>query len=276
MEVKAPAKINLALDIVKKREDGYHELCMIMQTVSLYDTINIEKADKIKISCNDPKIPTNEKNLVYKAADAFFKHENISGGCEIYLKKSIPDGAGLGGGSSDAAETILVLNKLYNTNLTEESMKNIAVKIGADVPFFISKGTCVSKGIGEKLTATENNLKGTVLICKPNFSVSTKWAYENFDLSKKKNYNFKKVLNSVKTGDINCYSKYKFNVFEDVVKKYYPETEEIKKTMLNCGSKAAMMTGSGSAIFGIFDDDKTAETAISSLKKYKCFLTKFI
>ena len=143
MKCFAPAKINLSLDIVGKRSDGYHELCMIMQTVSLFDEIEIEKADEIKVDCNIKEIPTDERNLAYKAALEFFKYTGLKGGCEIYLKKVIPDGAGLGGGSSDAAEIILALNKLYNANLSETQMKEIAVKIGADVPFFIMKGTCV-------------------------------------------------------------------------------------------------------------------------------------
>ncbi len=276
MKCFAPAKINLALDIVKKRSDGYHELCMIMQTISLYDEIETEKSDKTEVWCNKEDIPTDERNLAYKAALEFFKYTGLKGGCKISLKKVIPDGAGLGGGSSDAAEVILSLNKLYETNLSETEMKEIAVKIGADVPFFITKGTCVAKGIGEILTKTENKLKGTVLICKPDFSISTKQSYKNFDISKKKIYNFKEVQKAVESGDILSYKKYKFNVLEDAVAKDYPEIETVKNIMYKSGCDAAMMTGSGSAVFGIFKEKTDAEKAAGDLKNYECFLTNFI
>lgn len=276
MKCFAPAKINLALDVINKRPDGYHNLCMIMQTITLYDEIDIEIADKISIDSNKNDIPLNNKNLAWKAAEAFFEYTKINGGCKIYIKKVIPDGAGLGGGSSDAAEVILALNKLYNANLTYEEMQKIAVKIGADVPFFIVKGCCLAEGTGEILTPVENNCDVNVLIYKPDFSISTKWVYENLNLKNKKTYNLKENLYLLKEGKTDFFRTKMFNVLEGVSIQKYSEIEGIKTTLKNLGADGAMMTGSGSAVFGIFTDEIKAKSAFESLKNNNVFLTKFI
>lgn len=276
MKCFAPAKINLSLDVINKRPDGYHNLCMVMQTISLYDEIDIEIADEITLDSNKKDIPLNNKNLAWKAAEAFFEYTNINGGCKMFIKKVIPDGAGLGGGSSDAAEVILALNKLYDTHLTPEEMQKIAVKIGADCPFFIVKGCCLAEGIGELLTPIENNTKVFVLIYKPDLSISTKWVYENLDLNNKKEYNLKENLRLLKDGNNAFYREKMFNVLEDVSVKKYPEIEYIKTTLKTLGAEGAMMTGSGSAVFGIFSDENKAKTALDTLKNNNVFLTKFI
>ena len=273
MFYKAYAKINLSLDILRKRKDGYHELKMIMQTVSLYDEIYIEKSDTISIECNKDDIPLNNKNLAWKAADAFFNYTSISLGCKIKLIKHIPDGAGLGGGSSDAATVLLALNEIYNTNLTNEELINIAVKIGADVPFFILKGTCLAEGIGEKLTKIENNTDPYILIHKPSFSISTKWAYENLKLDNKNNYNVDKIVENLK--DKNYNFKDIFNYLEDVSVSKYPQINDIKNKMKYYGATAALMSGSGSSVFGIFTDKNAAQTAFESFEKNTVFLAKF-
>ena len=273
MFYKAYAKINLSLDILRKRKDGYHELKMIMQTVSLYDEIYIEKSDTISIECNKDDIPLNNKNLAWKAADAFFNYTSINSGCKIKLIKHIPDGAGLGGGSSDAATVLLALNEIYNTNLTNEELINIAVKIGADVPFFILKGTCLAEGIGEKLTKIENNTDPYILIHKPSFSISTKWAYENLKLDNKNNYNVDKIVENLK--DKNYNFKDIFNYLEDVSVSKYPQINDIKNKMKYYGATAALMSGSGSSVFGIFTDKNAAQTAFESFEKNTVFLAKF-
>lgn len=273
MFYKAYAKINLSLDILRKRKDGYHELKMIMQTVSLYDEIYIEKSDTISIECNKDDIPLNNKNLAWKAADAFFNYTSINSGCKIKLIKHIPDGAGLGGGSSDAATVLLALNEIYNTNITNEELINIAVKIGADVPFFILKGTYLAEGIGEKLTKIENNTDPYILIHKPSFSISTKWAYENLKLDNKNNYNVDKIVENLK--DKNYNFKDIFNYLEDVSVSKYPQINDIKNKMKYYGATAALMSGSGSSVFGIFTDKNAAQTAFESFEKNTVFLAKF-
>ena len=273
MFYKAYAKINLSLDILRKRKDGYHELKMIMQTVSLYDEIYIEKSDTVSIECNKDDIPLNNKNLAWKAADAFFNYTSINLGCKIKLIKHIPDGAGLGGGSSDAATVLLALNEIYNTNITNEELINIAVKIGADVPFFILKGTCLAEGIGEKLTKIENNTDPYILIHKPSFSISTKWAYENLKLDNKNNYNVDKIVENLK--DKNYNFKDIFNYLEDVSVSKYPQINDIKNKMKYYGATAALMSGSGSSVFGIFTDKNAAQTAFESFEKNTVFLAKF-
>ncbi len=274
MKYYAPAKINLSLDVIKKRDDGYHELKMIMQTVSLFDEIDIEKDDRISLTSNKINIPLDSSNLVWKASELFFNYTGINGGCKIHLTKNIPDGAGLGGGSSDAGQTLLALNEIYNTNLTERELCDLAVKIGADVPFFILKGTCIAEGIGEKLTKIENNTNHYILIYKPEFSISTKWAYENLNLENKPVYNIDNIVKKIKDKNYNFTDI--FNYLEDVSITAYPEIKSIKNKMKNLGATASLMSGSGSSVFGIFDDEIKANEAISHFEKNRIFCTKFI
>ena len=274
MIYKSPAKINLSLDVISKRSDGYHELKMIMQTVSLYDEIDIEKDVKISIGCNKKNIPLNNKNLAWKAAEAFFEYTSIKGGCKIFINKKIPDGAGLGGGSSNAATVLIALNDIYNTKLTDCELINIAVKIGADVPFFILKGTCLAEGIGEKLTRIENNTNPFILIYKPSFSISTKWAYENLKINSKPVYDINKITENLKNKNYNFSDI--FNYLEDVSITEYSEIYDIKNKMKRLGATAALMSGSGSSVFGIFNDETAVKEAFESFEKNNVFLTKFI
>ncbi len=274
MLYKAPAKINLSLDVLKKRHDGYHELRMIMQTISLYDEINIEKETEISIDCNKKDIPLNNKNLAWKAADAFFEYTSIKGGCKIYINKKIPDGAGLGGGSSDAATVLIALNEIYNTNLKDDELISIAVKIGADVPFFILKNTCLAEGIGEKLTKIENNTNPFVLIYKPPFSISTKWAFENLKLNSKPIYDVYKITEKIKNTNYDFSDI--FNYLEDVSITKYPEINDVKNKMKKLGATASLMSGSGSSVFGIFNDETAVKKAFESFEKNSVFLVKFI
>lgn len=275
MKYFAPAKINLSLDVIKKREDGYHELKMIMQTISLYDELDIEKNDIILLECNKKNIPVDKRNLVWKAAEEFFKYTKIKGGCKIYINKVIPDGAGLGGGSSDAATVLMVLNKIYETNLTKQELINIGVKIGADVPFFIIGGTCLAEGIGEKLTKIENKTNPYILVYKPDFSISTKWVYENLNLKCKPQFNINEIIENLRDGD-KSFSKKIFNWLEEVSIHEYPEISNIKSTMKFLGADGTLMSGSGSSVFGIFFDEIKAKQAFLKLENNNAFLAKFI
>ena len=275
MKYYAPAKINLSLDVIKKREDGYHELKMIMQTISLYDELDIDKNDIITLDCNKKDIPLDNKNLTWKAAERFFEYTNIRGGCNIYIKKVIPDGAGLGGGSSDAATVLLALNKIYKTNLSKEELINIAVKIGADVPFFILGGTCLAEGIGEKLTRIENKIDPYILIYKPEFSISTKWVYENLNLQNKPTYNINEIINDLSINNKGFSTKI-FNYLEDVSIGHFPEISDIKTLLKNKGADGVLMSGSGSSVFAVFFNENVAKEAFESLKSNNVFLTKFV
>lgn len=274
MKYYSPAKINISLDVIKKREDGYHELKMIMQTVSLYNELDIEKDDEIYIGSAEKTSADENFTITYKAANLFFDYAGIKGGCKVLINKNIPDGAGLGGSSSDAATVLIALNEIYKTNLSEEELIRISSKIGADVPFFILKGTCIAEGIGEKLTKIENKTNPYILIYKPDFSISTKWAYENLKLDEKPKYNIEKIKENLKN------ENYKFNdifnYLENVSVKEYPEILNIKNKMLGLGATGSLMSGSGSSVFGIFNDEIKAKNALKSFEKNKAFLTKFI
>ncbi len=274
MIYNSPAKINICLDVLRKRNDGYHELKMIMQTVSLYDKLDIEKADEIIFTSDDKTIPEGNKSFVWKAADLFFKYTGINGGCKIHLYKNIPDGAGLGAGSSNAATTLLALNKIYDAGLTENELINLSSKIGADVAFFILKGTCLCEGIGEKLTKIENKTNPFVLIYKPDFSISTKWAYENLKLNDKPVYNVDDIIENLKDKDYKFDNL--FNYIENISALSYPEIESIKNKFKKLGATGSLMSGSGSSVFGIFDNEVKANEALKHFEKERIYSVKFI
>ena len=273
--IYAPAKINLTLNITKKRDDGYHEIETIMQTVSLYDILDIEKNSEFSLLVKNSDLPADKNNLVYKAAQIFFEYTKIKERCKIVLQKNIPFGAGLGGGSSDAAHTLIALNKLYNCNLDRKTLQNLALKLGADVPFFIIKGCCLARGIGEKLEPIFHNFKPYVLIHKPDFSISTKWAYENLNLKEKENYDINSFVKNLINNNSNYIYKNLNNTLENVSEKLHPEISEIKNKFINSGAKASLMTGSGSAIFGLFSDKASAERAMKYFDSNSTFLTSF-
>ncbi len=266
MTVNAPAKINIALDITGKRPDGYHELLMIMHEIPLYDTVTVEHDSKISVSGNKPDIPYNEKNIAYKAAAEFFAYTKISGGAKIYLEKNIPDGAGLGGGSSDGAAVIKSLNKLYGACLSAEEMRDIAVKIGADVPFFITGGTCIAQGIGEKLTPISPLAPCFILLVKPNFSISTADAYKKADTAG--TFPHASVYDIAENiSDIKYVGKNMFNVLELAADS--AEIRELKDIMTANGACGAMMTGSGSCVFGLFETEEGAKKCVEKIKFFE-------
>lgn len=262
MKLKANAKINLFLDVLNKRKDGYHNIKTIFQEISLSDELLIRETGEtrgtggIKIFCDNPQIPTDKRNLVYKASDLIKKQFGIKNGIEIKIKKNIPVGAGLGGGSSDAAAVLRGLNKLWNLKLTKNQLVKIGKQIGADVPFFLYGGRCLGKCLGDKLTPLKIGKTRWYVIVKPPFEISTKFAYSHLTELKK-------------TGKIKLLCNFTLNPeqefqglknrLEDVVIPLYPEIKKIKEKILDYGAEFSLMSGSGSCVFGIVRNRKLGE-----------------
>lgn len=270
IKVKAYAKINLMLDIVSTRTDGYHDLFMIMQSVGVYDTVTVEKRKQkgITITCDIDDIPLDEKNIAHKAAVAFFKANRINNyGIHIDIKKRIPHAAGLAGGSADGAAVIVALNKLYNKNLTDDELCKIGVKVGADVPFCITGGTLLSQGIGDVLNKVKPLRKCYILLAKPDFGVNTGQAYHQFDVSGKVHTPDKfGMLCAMQSRDLNKICSKLENVFEQFIE--VPNRVDMKQIMRQNGAIGTCMSGSGPTIFGIFNDKESAQKAGEQLKDY--------
>lgn len=273
MKLKAAAKINLALDITGKKKDGYHTIFSIMQSVTLFDEIeiNLRQDKKINYSCSDRKFSKYENNIIKKAIDTFLEENKLENpGFDIYLTKNIPSQAGLAGGSTDAAATIVALNKLFETNLSKKSMIKIGKQVGADVPFCIYGGTALTENIGDELTKLPDLKNYYFVIVKPDISVSTKEAYKEFDRLQDSVYHLdqKKILSVYSKKDHKTAIKLIENVFEQLIE--VPNRPQIKLQMLKSGALNACMSGSGTAIFGVFDDENLAKDSMEELKlKYK-------
>lgn len=273
MKLKAAAKINLALDITGKKKDGYHTIFSIMQSVTLFDEIeiNLRQDKKINYSCSDRKFSKYENNIIKKAIDIFLEENKLENpGFDIYLTKNIPSQAGLAGGSTDAAATIVALNKLFETNLSKKSMIKIGKQVGADVPFCIYGGTALTENIGDELTKLPDLKNYYFVIVKPDISVSTKEAYKEFDRLQDSVYHLdqKKILSAYSKKDHKTAIKLIENVFEQLIE--VPNRPQIKLQMLKSGALNACMSGSGTAIFGVFDDENLAKDSMEELKlKYK-------
>ncbi len=269
MILQAPAKINLTLDVVGKREDGYHNVRMIMETVSLYDTIDIQKTNSgIKLKCNLPYVPTDERNIAYKAAELFFLESGEKGGVFINIRKRIPVAAGLAGGSTDGATVLKGLNRIYGNPLSEEKLFDIAKMLGADVPYCINGRPVLAEGIGEKLTKLGDMPRVLVLLAKPDISLSTKWVYSNLKWNEVKLHpDTDGAVKDIQLGDIKALSKKMYNVLEEVSVKRYPIISEIKSKMLEGGALGSIMSGSGPTVFGLFDDEEKARNTMEMLRE---------
>ena len=270
MRLRALAKINLGLDILRKREDGYHEVRMIMQTIQMYDVLKMKKVKKpgISLSVNYPYIPSDERNLVYKAAKLLMDEFQVKEGVDICLEKFIPVAAGMAGGSSDAAAAMVGINQLFKLGLSERELMDRAVNIGADVPYCIMRGTALAEGIGEKLTRIAQIPDCFVLIGKPGISVSTKMAYESLQLDKISSHpDIDGMIRDIENGDLLTMTEKMGNVFEPGIIEKYPVIGEIKDLMENNGALKAMMSGSGPTVFGIFDDREKMEAAAAVLRE---------
>lgn len=272
MLMKAYAKINISLDVVGKREDGYHFLKMIMQTIDLYDLISFNKIKEgIKITCNKPYVPLDERNLVYKAAKLCMETFDIKSGIEINLKKNIPVSAGLAGGSTDAAATLKAMKDLFNINIETSELMKLGLKLGADVPFCMEGGTALCEGIGEKITHLPHFKNHILILVKPNFGVPTKEVYQNLDITKIfKHPNTEAIIKAMEAQNIKFVADNMKNVLENVTLKKHKILKEIKNDMLEMGALGAMMSGSGPTVFSFFDDMLKAQFCYDKLKgKYK-------
>ena len=279
MRLRALAKINLGLDVLRKREDGYHELRMIMQTINMYDQLDIEisKTPGIKITTNLPFIPVNESNLVYKAAKLLMDEFQVEQGITVDLQKFIPVAAGMAGGSSDAAAAMIGVNRLFGLGLSVKELMERGVKIGADVPYCLLRGTALAEGIGDKLRALPACPDCYVLIGKPAISVSTKFVYENLHANELEYHpEIDKMLEAIQWHNLNKIADSMGNVLETVTIPHYPVIQEIKDHMKEHGALNAMMSGSGPTVFGLFDDKATAENACEALRASRLARTVFL
>ena len=273
IQLKSRAKINLSIDVLGKREDGYHLVEMIMQTIDLYDIIKIKNIDSnnIIIKSNSSNIPLNENNIVYKAVDLSRTQLNINKGVEIFIEKNIPIAAGMAGGSSNAAAVLVGLNKLWDLSLSEEKLQKLGFKLGADVPFCISGKAALAQGVGEELTYIKGLPKDTsILVCKPNLFVSTKKVYEGLDLKNIKNRpdnNY--LIECLSKKNIKSVAENMVNVLETVTSKEHQEIEDIERIMMNHNALGSMMSGSGPTVFGLFENEAEALKGKEELlKKY--------
>ena len=271
MKLKAHGKINLGLDVLRRREDGYHEVKMIMQTVGLYDSIDLKLLDQpgIRVETNLCYLPNNENNLVWKAADLLMREFSLPGGISIRLKKMIPVAAGMAGGSSDAAAVLFGVNRMFGLGLSMEELKKRGVTIGADVPYCLMRGTALSAGIGEILTPLPPAPQCAVLLAKPRVSVSTKWVYTNLNangLRPEDHPDIDGIAEAIRRGDLREMAGRMGNVLELVTEKRYPVIGDIKAVMKKYGALNAMMSGSGPTVFGLFESEKAAKKAYWALR----------
>ena len=274
IQLKALAKINLGLDVLRRREDGYHEVKMIMQTIGLHDDLEIRKTKTpgIQVKTNLYYLPTNENNLVYKAAKLLMDEFQIQDGVSIQLKKRIPVAAGMAGGSSDGAAVLWGINQMYGLGLSMQALMERGVRLGADVPYCIQRGTALAEGIGEKLSVLPSMPKCTILIAKPGISVSTKFVYENLhanDLKPEQHPDVDSMIEAMRQKDLGLLCSRMGNVLETVTIPAYPVIDEIKKTMMDNGALGSMMSGSGPTVFGIFDSPSAAKQAMKAVRAAK-------
>ena len=270
IDLKSRAKVNLSIDVLGKREDGYHLVEMIMQTIDLYDKLKITEIEEnsILIKSNSLDIPLNEDNIMYKAVNLLKNQFNIEKGIEISIEKNIPVAAGMAGGSSNAAAVLVGLNKLWNLGLSENELKDIGLKLGADVPFCITGGSALAEGIGEKLT----NIKGlpedlNILVCKPNIFVSTKEVYQSLNMDKvKRRPQNKELIDALQKEDVKFISENMVNVLEEVTSLEYSEIGQIEDIMIKNKALGSMMSGSGPTVFGLFDNKDCAIKAKEDLQ----------
>lgn len=270
IKLKALGKINLGLDVLGRRPNGYHDVRMVMQTVYLYDQILLEKTDKegISLETNLFYLPVNENNLAYRATKMLIDEFAIKEGVHISLEKHIPVAAGMAGGSSNAAAVLYGMNRLFQLGLTDQELMDRGVQLGADVPYCIMRGTVLAEGIGEKLTPLPAMPKCHVLLAKPPISVSTQKVYEKLDAQKvTKHPDIDGILLGLQTGDLKKITSSMGNVLENVTITEYPQIERIKDVMKEEGALNAMMSGSGPTVFGIYDDKMLARRAAARIRE---------
>ena len=283
LQLKAYGKINLGLDVIRKRPDGYHDLDMIMQMVDVYDDVIIEKkaGEEIVVKADAAVLSNGKDNLAYMAAKMLFDEFGIKSGVEITIHKRIPIAGGMAGGSSDCATTLIGINEMFNLGLSKQQLMERGVKLGADVPYCVLGGTAIARGIGEVLTPLPTPPQCHVIIAKPPISVSTAYVYGHIrpdEITKRPD--IEQMTLAIKEQDLNKLSDLLYNVMEEVTVSEYPVIEELKSIMLENGALNSIMSGSGPTVFGLFDDREKAQAAMKALDSKELteqlYLTKFI
>lgn len=286
IERKAYAKINLGLDVIRRRPDGYHEVKMVMQTVDIWDKLTFKMSarpgifllidvwdgkavdEAADMSCGRMNIPAHKDNLIYKSADMIMGKYGITSGVEITLQKNIPVAAGMAGGSTDAAAVFHGLNELFNLKMTLEEMQSMGVKLGADIPYCIAGGTALSEGIGEVLTYLPAPPECVLVVAKPDIHVSTKFVYENLHLENLERHpDIDGMVEAIKAGNLSGITERMENVLETVTVKEYPVIADIREVMLTGGAENALMSGSGPTVFGIFKEKEAAKAAADRIEE---------
>ena len=292
---KAYAKVNLALDVIRKREDGYHDVCMIMQNLDLYDTLtftvenintpqktcsseaNSDNQPQITITTNKEGIPTDERNLIYKAIQLMFDKYDIKAKIHVNLEKNIPVEAGMAGGSTDCAATLHAVNELFNLNLDTQTLMELGVKLGADVPFCVLAKTALSEGIGEVLTPITGLFNCYVLVVKPPIGVSTATVYKNLKINELDHHpDVPGMVVALTLSDLEQISSRMENVLESVTVNLHPEIEQLKTIMKENGALNAIMSGSGPTVFGLFTSKELAENAASVIRERTSYKEIFV
>ncbi len=271
IQLRALAKINLGLDVLRRREDGYHEVKMIMQTVTLHDELELKRTKEpgIRVETNLPYLPTNENNLVYKAAKLLKDEFDIRDGLTIRLTKRIPVAAGMAGGSADGAAVLWGVNQMYDLGLTPEELMERGVRFGADVPYCVMRGTALAEGIGEKLKPLPSMPRCTILIAKPGINVSTRFVYENLhanELRPEQHPDVDAMIEALERGDLQLLASRMGNVLETVTEPLYPVISSIKQCMVEKGALGSLMSGSGPTVFGIFRSRSAARDASAAIR----------
>ena len=283
LQLKAYGKINLGLDVIRKRPDGYHDLDMIMQMVDVYDDVIIEKkaGEEIVVKADAAVLSNGKDNLAYMAAKMLFDELGIKSGVEITIHKRIPIAGGMAGGSSDCATTLIGINEMFNLGLSKQQLMERGVKLGADVPYCVLGGTAIARGIGEVLTPLPTPPQCHVIIAKPPISVSTAYVYGHIrpdEITKRPD--IEQMTLAIKEQDLNKLSDLLYNVMEEVTVSEYPVIEKLKSIMLENGALNSIMSGSGPTVFGLFDDREKAQAAMKALESKELteqlYLTKFI
>lgn len=283
IQLNAMAKINLGLDVIRQRTDGYHEVRMIMQTVHIYDRLHITKTETpgIVLTTSQRFLPTNESNLAYKAAKILMDEFQITEGVQISLQKNIPVAAGMAGGSTDAAAVLIGVNQLFDLGLDAQGLMERGVTIGADVPYCILGGTALAEGIGEKLTVLSEMPQCSILVVKPNINVSTKFVYENLhanDLPAEVHADIDTQLQALEQGSLSMLASAMGNVLQTVTEPAYPVITELKNAMKEQGAINSMMSGSGPTVFGLYEEEEQAKKAYWKLRmaypEFQIFLTR--
>lgn len=286
MEIRAHAKINIGLDVTGKRADGYHEVRMIMQTIGLHDILSVDRTDEpqITITTDRDDLPAGSDNLIYKAARLMLDEYGLQGGINVDLNKNIPVAAGLAGGSTDAAATIVAINELYGLGLSQAELMKTGVRVGADVPFCIMGGCAMAEGIGEILTPIKPRISFDVLLAKPAEGVSTKYVYEHLDTGSIKHPDIDAIAAGLESGDIEKITGNMGNVLESVTALKVPDIGNIERVMRDCpGTLKAMMSGSGPSVFGLYEasvEKEAAEHAYRSVEEsgyaQELYITRFV